>query len=408
MLNKFWVLFILLLGFVPGVVYAAGADLKMSPGDIRFSKSQLVSGETVRIYTKVQNIGTVDVVGYVTFYQGSVVIDEPQVISVVAGSNPEEVFVDFVVPQGAFNVRTVISGTKPVDINLDNNVAITGMFTPVLDDDHDGIPNGTDNCVTVSNANQLDTDHDGLGNACDDDMDGDTLSNSVESEIGSNPLLKDTDGDGVDDAHDAYPLDAKRWILEKPVLNVKVLPKPTIALKSAPEATTKDEPVYSVQGAIKPLTDISNNTTEERTENKTSVDTFSKRTLSPNAVFMYEKTAWNKFVFRVVAPLQDKTIYEWNFGDGVKSSKSEIQHTYLHSGTFHISLKTTNEKGEVSEETSDVQVAFFNFSNPLVFGFIFLLLVIMIVLIVVVKKMKKEPIQIKPVSSPKQIHVKEE
>ncbi len=37
------------------------------------------------------------------------------------------------------------------------------------------------------------------------DDDGDGLSDSVESEGGSNPLVADTDGDGVIDGQDAFP-----------------------------------------------------------------------------------------------------------------------------------------------------------------------------------------------------------
>jgi len=57
------------------------------------------------------------------------------------------------------------------------------------DADMDGIPDSTDNCPSVSNADQLNTDGDGMGNACDED----------------------DDNDGVVDADDAFPLDASRF-----------------------------------------------------------------------------------------------------------------------------------------------------------------------------------------------------
>jgi len=104
-----------------------------------------------------------------------------------------------------------------------------------LDQDGDGIPNGSDNCPSVSNPNQADSDSDGAGNACDadDDNDGvpdtqdafpfdpnesvdtdhDGIGNNADTDddndglsdideiniYGTNPLNPDTDGDTVDD-----------------------------------------------------------------------------------------------------------------------------------------------------------------------------------------------------------------
>ena len=45
-----------------------------------------------------------------------------------------------------------------------------------------------------------DIDSDGIPNAQDDDADGDGLSNAVEASIGTNPLMADTDRDGISDA----------------------------------------------------------------------------------------------------------------------------------------------------------------------------------------------------------------
>lgn len=70
------------------------------------------------------------------------------------------------------------------------------------DSDGDGVGDNGDNCLDVSNRNQLDTDGDGAGNACDDDDDEDGLSDDYEIELGSNPLLVDSDSDGTDDPYD--------------------------------------------------------------------------------------------------------------------------------------------------------------------------------------------------------------
>lgn len=86
--------------------------------------------------------------------------------------------------------------------------------------DHDRVGTDVDNCPFVSNPDQLDSDHDGLGDvcdpcpanpdranldtnrngipdACDPDIDGDQLENSIDS---------DDDGDGVPDQTDNCPV----------------------------------------------------------------------------------------------------------------------------------------------------------------------------------------------------------
>lgn len=80
----------------------------------------------------------------------------------------------------------------------------------LADQDGDGIADINDNCPAAPNPDQLDTDNDGAGDVCDTDIDGDGLSNTLETQIGTNILLTDTDGDGLDDfaevAYDGDPL----------------------------------------------------------------------------------------------------------------------------------------------------------------------------------------------------------
>lgn len=84
----------------------------------------------------------------------------------------------------------------------DEQEAALGTDPTIADTDGDTVLDGNDNCPVVSNTDQLNTDHDELGNACDDDDDNDGLTDEVEADAGSNPLVADTDGDGVNDFSD--------------------------------------------------------------------------------------------------------------------------------------------------------------------------------------------------------------
>ncbi|HMJ95957.1 MAG TPA: DUF4394 domain-containing protein [Thermoleophilaceae bacterium] len=62
-----------------------------------------------------------------------------------------------------------------------------------------------DNCPLVSGDDQADLDGDGQGDACDDDIDGDGVSNATEQARGTDPRNADSDGDGLADGPDACP-----------------------------------------------------------------------------------------------------------------------------------------------------------------------------------------------------------
>lgn len=74
------------------------------------------------------------------------------------------------------------AGSRTVNVQVtdgDGGLA-TGstVVTVVADADHDGIPDGTDNCPAVANPGQANFDHDAFGDACDNDIDGDGRANS--------------------------------------------------------------------------------------------------------------------------------------------------------------------------------------------------------------------------------------
>ncbi|MBI4256576.1 PKD domain-containing protein [Candidatus Uhrbacteria bacterium] len=359
--------FFIVLGFflLPLAAHAA-ADLSISPTDIRFSSDVLVAGDQVRIYAKVYNVGDEDVSGYVSFYQGATLIDDSLVISLLADGSPEEVYIDFIVPEGSFNILALLRGMDPIDINSSNDSALTSTFTPVVDNDRDGIDNANDNCPDESNNAQLDTDADGQGDVCDPDDDNDGLSDEVEAELSTNSTQQDTDGDGVTDQDDAYPTDADQTVVEEE-------PEPVAQETAVPSSEAFQKIVEEVAKTIKESVP----TTQEKPP-EVSVDD-QEIHLSPNAVFTYTQDDWNAFTFTVRTNRSEQVVSIWNFGDGVTSSKSDIQHVYNTSGAFPVTLTITDKSGKIISETTTVFVPFFHLKNPLILTSVISLLVLLLI-----------------------------
>ena len=83
------------------------------------------------------------------------------------------------------------------------------------DTDGDGIPAESDNCPDVANADQLDFDRDLQGDACDADPDGDGVDEPTELSRGTNPRSADSDGDGLPDGTDNCPTLSDRLGLDR-------------------------------------------------------------------------------------------------------------------------------------------------------------------------------------------------
>ncbi|RDH80812.1 MAG: hypothetical protein DIZ80_17475, partial [endosymbiont of Galathealinum brachiosum] len=78
---------------------------------------------------------------------------------------------------GIAGVKMVEGGLTGWNINF-NLFANAGVS--FFDTDNDGIADNEDNCIEVSNPNQLDTDRDGYGNICDGDLNNDGRVNSLD------------------------------------------------------------------------------------------------------------------------------------------------------------------------------------------------------------------------------------
>lgn len=110
--------------------------------------------------------------------------------------------------------QEVTDGTNPNNPDTDHD-GLNDRVDPNPanhDTDGDGDPDGSDPAPTNGGVfTPPDADRDGVTDKKDSDMDNDGLYNWVEGSKGTDPRKYDTDGDGVSDKEDVYPLDPKKW-----------------------------------------------------------------------------------------------------------------------------------------------------------------------------------------------------
>lgn len=329
--------------------FASSPDLSISASHIRFSEETLYAGDTVRLYATVKNYSDTDVAAKVIFYQGAVLIGSSQTVSVLAGGGSDDVYVDYVVPRGTFNIRAVIQGQDPDDINSTNDEAITGLFESVSDEDRDGVTDEEDNCVSEENTDQADMDGDGEGDVCDDDR----------------------DGDGVKNGSDAYPDDASKSadpVAERAVTVVEEEETVSEETAQAPEVSVEVTPATTAAEASSPSeqeSPVAVMTETQLPKPSPGIFGFGTLAISPYAQFSYRQIDWRTYEFTALpSEGQGSVTYAWDFGDGATSVQSSIVHAFPDAGQYVVTLAVTDETGAMVSDAQTFDISFFHLHNP--------------------------------------------
>lgn len=338
---RIFLLIALLFAPLPVLAQDSGADIEINQYSVRFSEDPLIAGEEVRLYASVRNIGNVDVSGYVYFYQGPTPLGPSQVISLAAEGESEDVWIDFIVPDGPFNIRAELRGLDPADEYTGNNEYLSTVFEPVFDTDGDGVIDDEDNCPEDANSDQRDEDGNGVGYVCDEDEQ--RADEVVEPELEEEPIVE---------------------VEESPTPELISLPEPNPAAVSDLVETTISDPLPEDNATEFAIEAIAENIAAER--------------VSPGAQFTYELLKWRTYAFRVI-DAEDDASYKWDFGDGSSSVQPSIGHEFRGPGVYRVTLIAEHADGAVTSDEVEITVSFFHIQNPII-QLIITLLVILIAL----------------------------
>jgi len=138
---------------------------------IWYSKSPFFAGETVRIYSAVQNQSGFDITGTIKFFDNGAQIGESDFSSI--NGRLIEKWIDWKVTEGNHKIQTKIFDAKKSS------------------------PGGGEEIISLSVGSSeineqfadIDTDGDRIGNSNDNDDDGDGVSDEAELASGTNPLI---------------------------------------------------------------------------------------------------------------------------------------------------------------------------------------------------------------------------
>ena len=335
------------------------SDLGIRQEDIRFSKEKnnMIVGEKIRVYASVYNNSDNDASGYLSFYEnnennllGSVEV------SVIAGGYYDEVYTDFIVPSENFRILVKLLSTVPADTNSSNDFILTDKI--IAQGDNDG---------------------DGLGDNIDPDDDNDTLTDENEASIGTNKDNQDTDGDGVIDPEDEFPLDPNKSKAEvqkvEPVIPENVDKTPVVENKAVVQEL-KETTVPAILSAPQKQTKVNKpkNKNEKLADEDFDgqIEVVEQFFNSPDIEMLEQvrivinQLNWNtyNFSFRTNLPDLDSSDldYVWVFSDDTEM-KSNGAHKFTTSGEYFVTLKVNGPWGNSFVDNVKITVKFWSVYN---------------------------------------------
>jgi hypothetical protein len=138
-----------------------------NPASLSFGS--VTAGNTSTLQTTVTNNGTAacNIIAGVT---GAEFSASPLTVTVAANGGTTSVSVDYTPVNGGADTGNLNLSSDDVNNPQSIDVPLSGIGIPLVDSDNDGIPDISDNCTLLANADQRDTDLDGYGNRCDADI----------------------------------------------------------------------------------------------------------------------------------------------------------------------------------------------------------------------------------------------
>ena len=220
--NKFLIAVLVLFCFAsPSLAQDEGGDIAV---ESLWTNVDVIAGQEVSLYAKVLNLSDKDLLGTVKFFDSTNgnYVGFDQQVSIVAGGT-DEVFVSWsseTLGNNEIAVRVVPWESNGDDPN--NNKIVASIFVDI-DSDQDGIPNQKDpdddndgvddaaDAFPLDASETADVDGDGTGDNADKDDDNDGVID-LEDVFPLDPNeSKDSDKDGIGDNADAFPEDPDEW-----------------------------------------------------------------------------------------------------------------------------------------------------------------------------------------------------